>query len=242
MATRLQVAPALLAKFILNCYANDTDAAYRRMSDRGKRQRLAQLVREPGLLAEPRVAAELRLCVLRDNGYGPLAELVKHTVGLEYEMRLKKKLISLKIPFLDEDDLRRRGHDKTPDVLLDVPIAVSGCIVNWIESKASFGDDETHEAYMRDQYEKYWSRFGPGMVIYWFGFIGDLLPAASARHVLLQHRFPEEQVQFMAPELSVAPLDAADGDLPLGPLFDEESDSEEERPLPEENSEEEVSV
>ena len=65
-------------------------------------------------------------------------------------------------------------------------------------------------------------RFGPGMVIYWFGFIEDLLPAASARHVLLQDRLPEELVEFMQPELGITPVDAAgaDNDLQLGPLFD----------------------
>ncbi|XP_043224008.1 CDAN1-interacting nuclease 1-like [Amphibalanus amphitrite] len=222
MASRLQVAPALLAKFVLNCYANDTDGEYRELADRGKRQRLAQLVREPDGLRDPRVSAEVRLCVLSDNGYGPMAEMIKLTVGLEYELRLKKQLTLMGVPFLDEEDLRRRGQDKTPDVLLDVPIAVSGCVVNWIESKASFGDDETHEGYMRDQYEKYWNRFGPGMVIYWFGFIEDLLPAASARHVLLQDHLPEELVEFMEPELGVTPVDAAgaDSDLQMGPLFD----------------------
>ena len=48
------------------------------------------------------------------------------TVGLEYELRLKKRLTILGVPFLDEEDLRKRGHDKTPDVLLDVPIGKGG--------------------------------------------------------------------------------------------------------------------
>ena len=77
MASRLQVAPALLAKFVLNCYANDTDEEYRLQTDRGKRQRLTQLVREPDELQDPRVAAEIRHCVLSDNGYGPMAEMIK---------------------------------------------------------------------------------------------------------------------------------------------------------------------
>ena len=47
-------------------------------------------------------------------------------MGLEYELRLKKRLTILGVPFLDEEDLRKRGHDKTPDVLLDVPIGKGG--------------------------------------------------------------------------------------------------------------------
>ena len=77
MASRLQVAPALLAKFVLNCYVKEADEEYRVLNDRGKRQRLGQLMREPEGLDDPQVAAEIRLCVLSDNGYGPMAEMIK---------------------------------------------------------------------------------------------------------------------------------------------------------------------
>ncbi len=55
------------------------------------------------------------------------------------------KVEELGLAYLEEDQLRARGYDKTPDCKLEVPIAVDGHVVNWIESKASFGDEESHK-------------------------------------------------------------------------------------------------
>jgi hypothetical protein len=55
--------------------------------------------------------------------------------------------------------------------------------VHWIDSKASFGDDRTHTQQMEGQYATYVNRYGPGCVIYWFGYISDLAvpgPGAAA--------------------------------------------------------------
>lgn len=69
-----------------------------------------------------------------------------------------KELENLGLAFRPEDHLRQYGYDKTPDVKLDVPIAVDGKVVNWIESKALFGDEITHREYMKNQYLSYWNR------------------------------------------------------------------------------------
>nr|XP_006811534.1 PREDICTED: uncharacterized protein C15orf41 homolog [Saccoglossus kowalevskii] len=92
-----------------------------------------------------------------------------------------------------EDEMRSRGYDKTPDIKLEVPIAVDGQVVNWIESKASFGDEYSHNTYLKDQFWSYWNRFGPGMVIYWFGFIEEL-DIHRDRGILLKEDFPDDDI------------------------------------------------
>lgn len=42
-------------------------------------------------------------------------------------------------------------------------------IICWIDSKALFGDVETHTNSVLPQVETYVHRFGPGLVLYWFG-------------------------------------------------------------------------
>ncbi|XP_072194068.1 CDAN1-interacting nuclease 1 isoform X2 [Excalfactoria chinensis] len=94
---------------------------------------------------------------------------------------------------IPEDQLRAKGYDKTPDFILEVPVAVEGHIIHWIESKASFGDESSHQAYLQDQFWSYWNRFGPGLVIYWYGFIEEL-DCHRERGILLKDCFPTDIV------------------------------------------------
>ncbi|TSM77347.1 hypothetical protein Baya_6097 [Bagarius yarrelli] len=93
----------------------------------------------------------------------------------------------------DENQLRAKGYDKTPDIILEVPVAVEGHIVHWIESKASFGDEQSHHTYLNEQFWSYWNRFGPGLVIYWYGFIAEL-DCQRDRGILLKDCFPSDIV------------------------------------------------
>lgn len=80
---------------------------------------------------------------------------------------------------------RAKGFAKTPDVKLSVPIGVVGRdgkahVVNWIDSKAMFGDNHTHFTHNGAQLRGYVNRFGPGMVVYWAGVVDTIGQVAGA--------------------------------------------------------------
>lgn len=58
-------------------------------------------------------------------------------------------------------------------------------IINWIESKASFGDRDSHAKYVKEQLSCYSNRFGPGIVIYWFGYQEDILNINQGNLIIL---------------------------------------------------------
>lgn len=105
---------------------------------------------------------------------------IKTTKGLEHEAALYAELRRAGVPHWTEADLRARGLYKTPDALLQVPVAIR-CpltgrwhIVHWLDSKACFGDDRLHAAALEGQYATYTNRYGSGAVVYWLGFVRDL--------------------------------------------------------------------
>lgn len=132
-----------------------------------------------------------------DYGYPHYIQFVilfHRSIGLEYEVKLERELRLLNISFSDENALRTRGYDKTPDFKLDIPIAVDGFIVNWVESKALFGDEENHAGYLKDQLTCYWNRFGSGLVIYWFGYLETLDSTSEVNHMfILRSSFPPKE-------------------------------------------------
>jgi CDAN1-interacting nuclease 1 len=136
----------------------------------------------------PRAACSNHACTA-------LAAQVKRCIGLEYEYVLEQKLAAHDIPFFNEGELRERGDAKTPDALLSVPLLVRGRIVMWIDSKATFGDPDSHVAYHANQYSGYLNRYGAGLVIYWFGFDDsiDIDP-----RLLILDTFPDADCELMA--------------------------------------------
>ena len=71
-----------------------------------------------------RLAIEVRNALDSDPMYGPRSDRERHNVGLEYELLLEETLRDMGVPFETEDDLRRRGAAKTPDVLLLTPVGI----------------------------------------------------------------------------------------------------------------------
>ncbi|XP_026494293.1 CDAN1-interacting nuclease 1 [Vanessa tameamea] len=150
-------------------------------------------LKDTTLIENSDLAYQVFLGIMNDNQYGPYVDIIKQSIGLEYELQLENELRMMNISFSDENLLRLRGYDKTPDFKLDVPIAVDGFIVNWIESKALFGNEENHLGYMKDQLLCYWNRFGPGLVIYWFGYLETLDSTPEVNNMfILRTTFPEK--------------------------------------------------
>jgi len=193
MAEQIDLSPSLLARIILERFI----AEHPEEGQIATRQYLSQLMRDTTRIKDKHLALEIFMCNVEDDDYSPITEVIKYNIGEEYEIFLKKKVKAIGIPFLDENQLQQKGYDKTPDVKLEIPIAVGGKVVNWIESKALFGDPSCHDGYLRDQYWSYWNRFGPGMVIYWFGYV-DELDVHRDKGIILKDHFPEEIV-FMDP-------------------------------------------
>lgn len=180
--------PAQIAKIILE---EDLKSIHPETEEPISKTKVSQLIKNTALIDDEKLATEIWLANLKDNNYGPSSECIKSAIGYDYEKKAKNALKTLGLSYQDEHDLRAKGYDKTPDIKLDIPFAYKGHVINWIESKALFGDEEHHAGYLREQLWSYWNRYGPGMVIYWFGFI-DELDDNRERGILVADHFPTE--------------------------------------------------
>nr|CAG4642666.1 EOG090X0A0V [Evadne anonyx] len=176
--------PALLTRTLIERHHQRPDQS------KPSRCLVSSLMKNTALIQDRDLAFESYLCLLDDDHYGPVAEAMKQSIGYEYEIRLRRELQDANVVFLHEDDLRTRGYDKTPDIKLEIPVAVGGQVINWIESKALFGDEEIHRGYLKDQLYSYWNRFGPGLVIYWFGYVEELESLHQDRTILIRDSLP----------------------------------------------------
>lgn len=121
--------------------------------------------------------ADLRRLIWRsvftDYIYSPIAVKHQFARGRLGELIIEKWLDSRDITYKTEKDLRKESI-KTPDFYFSDPIQINGFEINWIESKALFGDPRTHWIYWKKQFSKYLDLFGQGFVVYWFGRIKEL--------------------------------------------------------------------
>ncbi|KAM4665185.1 CDAN1-interacting nuclease 1 isoform 2-T3 [Discoglossus pictus] len=155
LANEVDFSPALMARVILEKFLQKQDGLT------PPKPLLNSMLRDPSLITDPVLANQVHQCIINDCCNGPLVDCIKHSVGHEHEVLLREKLVERDLAFLDEDQLRAKGYDKTPDFILEVPVAVDGHVIHWIESKASFGDESSHRTYLQDQFWSYWNSFRP---------------------------------------------------------------------------------
>lgn len=181
MAKNYEVPPSLMCRLIIN----------EKYSNEMTKVKITELIKNPHLIPDTCLGGNARICVFSDNQEGPIPDFIRRCLGEEYELKTKQMATEAGLIFVDEENLRRIGFDKTPDLKLALPCLYKGSVVNWIESKALFGDIRTHKRYLQQQLTSYLNRFGPGIVIYWFGFIENILQLKENGGLIILNKFPE---------------------------------------------------
>lgn len=131
-------------------------------------------VQNPDRVPDARLRREIKEVVRSDPIYSPAGSDIQAQRGREGEERLHEWLDARGIAYKSEEELRGGEYPKTPDVLLDDPVALDGTKLHWIESKANFGDRQEVSRNYKRQLKPYSEIFGPGLVIYWFGVVEGL--------------------------------------------------------------------
>lgn len=154
---------------------------------------ISVMLKQPHQIPDPILASNVNYCIFNDNSDGPLTDVARQIIGEDYEQRLKKMASDAGMHFHDEVYLRRYGYDKTPDLKLAVPCLFKGKVIYWIESKASFGDMESHQRYITTQLSSYGNRFGAGIVIYWLGYLDKIADCLeNDDFIVVTDKFPEK--------------------------------------------------
>lgn len=163
IAEELQFSSILLAAFLL-------------IKKKGfNRKSFNESLRNPALIKDPRIRKEIEQCIKEDFVYAPWAYDIQKKNGEEGERKGAEWLDKKKIPYMTEKDNKEMNHHRrTPDFLFEHPQNINGFKANWIESKAMFGDDREVQRQFKKQLGPYLKYFGPGIVVYWYGFIDDI--------------------------------------------------------------------
>lgn len=158
LSEKYDLPPILCATFVL--------------SEKGMSKKMIRsLLSHPSSAPTRRLRKELEEASDVDFVYSQRASVGQQESGRTHEIKLGDWLIQQGISFWTEMD--RSGEDKTPDFLLKRAVKIKGHIIHWLDSKAYFADDrEIRRSYMR-QFKPYVNLFGPGMVVYWYGFVKD---------------------------------------------------------------------
>ena len=142
-------------------------------------------LRDPSLIDNPRLRREIEDVVANDIIYSPEGNRIQRDRGVMAETEIAEWLTEMGADYLRENDLRELGMKKTPDFKLKKPLIYRGEELQWVESKASFGDLGKLKEDFRNQLRPYLKMYGPGMVIYWYGFI---TPHADEKNIIVGNR------------------------------------------------------
>lgn len=195
LSEQVTLSPTLLARVVLGVFAR---RILPDQSEGARKKTISTWMQAPALIPHPVLAEETQGCIDGDDVYSPDLERVRRAMGLEHEHRLQEALLNdPSLSWRSEADLRTAGMAKTPDVLLDTPFTVNTAsgrhVVNWIDSKAMFGDDRSVRQ-LKPQVWSYTVRYGPGLVIFWQGLLEDLEPVDG---VLFMDTFPDKYSTLM---------------------------------------------
>ena len=139
------------------------------------RKRAWFMLSNPSTVEDERLRDELRRAAEADTVYSPSASEEQHRRGAEMEEDIARLLDSAGIAYLREGEIRRDGR-KTPDFLLVERVEIHRQSLKWVEAKASFCDEEEMNRVARRQLIPYVSTYGPGVVVYRYGYVDGLNP------------------------------------------------------------------
>jgi hypothetical protein len=142
----------------------------------------------PESIPDRRLRAELKEALGEELIYSPEGTRVQWARGKEVERLVKRWLDFRRIKYVTEYDAKKGEFTKTPDFKLDMPMKIEGKWRNWIECKASFGDEAEYKRDYGKQLSHYVNLFGEGVVCYWYGFIEDMPPHLRDDKILIVDR------------------------------------------------------
>lgn len=138
---------------------------------------------------DERLIKEVKEAVSQDFIYSPWAHGLQKRRAEAGEGIIMKWLAKKNAEFTSEKDCK--GNRKTPDFLLVEPIRLKHKEIFWIDSKAMFGSEREHAKYIKKQFRDYKELFGPGTVVYWYGFVDSIKDMDNGTLVLDQEIFQE---------------------------------------------------
>lgn len=165
-----RLAPTLCASFIL--------------AEKGiPRKRFREFVTNVPAIKDPRIRKELAEALEADFVYSEKAHLEQKARGIAHEVKMEHWLREHHFSFWTEKE--RAGEEKTPDFLFKNAVNIEGKEIHWFESKAYFADGVEIKKSYNKQFKHYVELFGPGIVVYWWGFVEDAhLPPEIRRHII----------------------------------------------------------